>query len=425
MRVERGEQLVFPGPMEVFEPKKEAFKLQKHEYIKLLDTATGIVRVEIGEQIVFPQPTELAVNMKVEKAVDVDDETSVLVVSKETGQQRLVTDKGPFFPGPHDEIVKVQKLIRVEPHEMAIVRDNAGVYTFHDGRAGGKGTSFFLQPYCELVTMYWGSGTSKEDLDRNIVRNAKMPVHKVPMTKIDLRSQYAMFEYNVRTSDNVELVLEGTIFWQVLDVQKMIHATGDPKGDVWYHCRSSLIQAISRVSLETFMTEFNEIVTNAAQTDDDFFRDRGVCVHTLEVTRYECADQQTSAVLQEIIQETTNRINRMQQQQSENDVLKEKMAGEIEIEKQKKELIQTKSDNDRLRALAEGEADGYQLAKSAATFLSVLSDALPDSDSRIALLKFVHEQRDQNQQTASLAAGNANLFLTPQDMKLKLNMPHA
>merc|ERR1711877_108051 len=110
-----------------------------------------------------------------------DDETSVLVVSKETGQQRLVTEKGLFFPGPYDEILQVQKLIRVEPHEMAIVRDNAGAYTFYDGRVSGKGTSFFLPPYCELVTMYWGSGTSQQDLENKVVRNAKMPVHKVPV----------------------------------------------------------------------------------------------------------------------------------------------------------------------------------------------------------------------------------------------------
>merc|ERR1719433_2464260 len=97
----------------------------------------------------------------------------------------------------------------------------------------------------------------------------------------------------------------------------MIHATGDPKGDVWYHCRSLLIQAVSRVTLEVFMVKFNEIVQNAANRDDQFYMDRGVCVHNLEVTRYACADEKTSRVLQEIIQETTNRINQLQQQHSE------------------------------------------------------------------------------------------------------------
>merc|ERR1712176_1638006 len=118
---------------------------------------------------------------------------------------------------------------------------------------GGTGTAFFLPPHHTLVTMYWGSGTSKEDLENNIVNNRKSVAFKVPVTKIDTRAQYAFFEYTVRTSDNVELILEGTIFWQVVDVPKMIQATGDPRGDMWYHARSSLIQAISRVSLEEFM----------------------------------------------------------------------------------------------------------------------------------------------------------------------------
>merc|ERR1711937_1026485 len=150
--------------------------------------------------------------------------------SKETGQQRLVQEKGTFFPGAHDVILEVRKLVRVEPHQVAIVQDNAGVYTFHSGASNGKGTAFFLPPHCELVTMHWGSGTSAEDVKNNVVRNMKSPAYRVPVTKIDLRAQYAFFEYNVRTADNVELVLEGTIFWQVLDVPKMIAATGTPRG---------------------------------------------------------------------------------------------------------------------------------------------------------------------------------------------------
>merc|ERR1719333_480791 len=124
------------------------------------------------------------------------------------------------------------------------------------------------------------------------------------------------------------------------------------------------------------MTDFNSIVNSAAQTDSAFYQTRGVAVHSLEVTRYECVDKKTSAVLQEIIQETTNRINRMQQQQSENDVLREKMNGEIELEKQRKELIQTKSDNDRIKAIIEGEAEGLRLAKNAESFLATLGKLL-------------------------------------------------
>ena len=135
--------------------------------------------------------------------------------------------------------------------------------------------------------MMWSSGTSPEDLQSNVVRKVTGVAFKVPVKKIDMRPQYAFFEYTVRTSDNVELVLEGQIFWQVNDVAKMIDATGDPKGDVWYHARSALIQAVSLVTLETFMASFNSIVQQAAATDRAFYEERGVVLHNLEVVRYE------------------------------------------------------------------------------------------------------------------------------------------
>lgn len=254
------------------------------------------------------------------------------------------------------------------------------------------------------------------------VRKQRRVATKNPVKKIDLRSKYLFFDYNVRTSDNVELVLEGTIFWQVVDPELMIKSTGDPQGDVWYHCRSSLIAAVSRVSLESFMTDFNKLVMEAAQTDTDFYKSRGVAVHSLEVTRYECADKKTSTVLQEIIQETTNRINRLQQQHSENEVGREKMAGEIEIEKQRTALIQAKAENDRMLATSSGESDGMKLAKNAQIFLTVLGEAIPNADERINLLKFFGEQNAATQQALHLASGHANLFLTPQDMNLKLKV---
>merc|ERR1711959_550510 len=397
VRIEQGEQLVFPGPMETMEPKQSAWKLRLNEYIKLLDVATGQIRIEKGESIVFPAPTE-DIRMhggfaEVRAAVDVNEETAVLVQSKETGQERLVEERGLFFPGAQDEILEVRKLIRVEPHEVAIVRDNEGLYTFHSGASSGKGAAFFLPPHCDLVTMYWGSAASPEEVATNKVASGQKTVNfKVPITKIDTRAQYAFFEYEVRTADNVALLLEGTIFWQVVDVPTMIMKTGDPKGDVWYHARSAMIQAVSKVTLEVFMAEFNDIVTKASQVDDDFYSERGVKLHAIEVTKYQCADPKTSSVLQEIIQETTNRINRMQKQQSDNDVLKEQMSGEIEVEQQRTALIQARCDNDRMRAIIEGEADGLRIAKSASTFFSVLADTLPNEEARLQLFRFFQEQ---------------------------------
>jgi regulator of protease activity HflC (stomatin/prohibitin superfamily) len=399
-----------------------AASLKRHEYVRLTDGVSGEMRVERGEQLVVPKAMETMEQKK--SAVDIDLETAVLVASKESGQQRLVTEKGLFFPGAYDDIVEVRKLIRVEPHETAIVMDQHGTYTFYNGLSSNsdKGTAFFLQPHCSLVSMEWSTMAPLEYSGDSVVRKQRRAATKTSVKKIDLRSKYLFFDYNVRTSDNVELVLEGTIFWQVVDPEQMIKSTGDPQGDVWYHCRSSLISAVSRASLEAFMTDFNTIVNAAAQTDSAFYKTRGVAVHSLEVTRYECADKKTSTVLQEIIQETTNRINRLQQQHSENEVSREKMAGEIEIEKQRTALIQAKAENDRMLATSIGESDGIKLAKNADIFLKTLGEVIPNSADRISLLKFFGEQNAATQQAEHLASGHANLFLTPQDMNLKLKV---
>merc|ERR1739847_184545 len=97
------------------------------------------------------------------------------------------------------------------------------------------------------------------------------------------------------------------------------------------------------VTLETFMASFNSIVLKAAAMDEPFYAERGVKLHNLEVVRFEPKDEATASVLQAIIQETTNHINRMQQQKSENEVEKEKMSALIYIERQRTALITEKT----------------------------------------------------------------------------------
>merc|ERR1719389_1068716 len=142
------------------------------------------------------------------------------------------------------------------------------------------------------------------------------------------------------------------------------------------------------------MAEFNDIVSNASQVDDAFYSERGCKLHAIEVTKYQCVDQKTSSVLQEIIQETTNRINRMQKQQSDNDVQREQMSGEIDVEKQKTALVQARSENDRMRAIIEGESEGLRLAKCTSTFVESLAEAIPDTDARLQLFRFFHDQQE-------------------------------
>merc|ERR1719486_757510 len=139
---------------------------------------------------------------------------------------------------------------------------------------------------------------------------------------IDLRTRKMFFSYEVPTSDNVKLKLDGTLFWRVVDVAKMIRETGDPEGDVWHHSRSALIQAVSKITLQNFMASFSNITTDAYQLQaaDGFYTERGVELQSMELIRFESVDASTTAILQQIIQETINRINRLQVQESENEV---------------------------------------------------------------------------------------------------------
>merc|ERR1719502_2031589 len=219
------------------------------------------------------------------------------------------------------------------------------------------------------------------------------------MEKIPLRQELAFFEYNVNTQNHVPLLLQGTITWQVTDVQKMVAQTQDPKGDVWHKTRAALIQAVSRVTLDEFQ---------------------------LQLTNHDVVDQKTARIIQEIVQETTNRKKSLEKQRSETEVEQERMTSQIEIEKQRKALVEARTANDKLQASVEGEAEGTRLAQSAKAFLAVLDDAIPKDSgatTRLDLLRFFSEQRTLTQQTEHLAQGTATLFLTPQDVNLKLQVP--
>lgn len=447
----QGPGIIRFNPFKYSASAHKAVVLSKLEYVRVTHTLSGVLTTAAGPQLFFPDAWD-SVSHKYE-AVRADADTAVLVLDKESGVQRLVTTIGPFFPGPYEQVIETRSRIRVAPHQVAVTRGLDGSYTFYNGSSSGQGTSFFLEPHKELVTMKWSldhSGTMNVD-------------------KIDRRAQYGAFSCTVRTSDNVELVLEGTIFWQVIDVPTMVQHTGDPKGDVWRHARSALIQAIGGVTLEHFMAGFNELVSAAAGADLSFYSQRGVRLHSLEVLSYSCKDEAQARVLQEIIQETTNRINALQKKRSENDVAAEKLradlvleqsrrdlvkaqtdnarekvlaeqqatnevmlsmvAAEVKIEESRRTLLAIKTENDKRNATAAGEAEGLRRALSVAAFLDKLNVSVPDAQTRLDSYKFLSSQEASTlalgTATKNLGSGSANLFVTPNDLNLRLQVPVA
>lgn len=424
-RHENGPQMFFLQPYEVLVSSQAKVLLKFDEYIKYVDRLTGQERVLNGPQLVVPLPEEVSAD-GVQLMAFLNRQTAVLVLNKNTGGQRLMEsgtgDRNVFAPGPYEEILEQRSLIRIGPHEAVIVRDALGAMTIHNGSdtgdssTAGAGKSFFLMPYTEIFEMRWSL------YDRPGISNSG-DTHVV--TVVDLRSRKIFFQYRVATSDNVAMTIEGTIFWRVVRLDRMIATTADPEGDVWHHSRSALISAVSANSLSQFMRNFNGIAHNAsmAQEHDGFHSDRGLEVVSLEVTGYQPVDEETRQTLQEVIRETTNRINRLQAQESENEVQEAALNASIVLEARRRELIETEAENQKLRALNAGQAEGMQLAASASAFMNGLNQTIPDIDSRIALYNLHNHMRAKATNMAHLASGGGTLFLTPADMNLRLQMP--
>merc|ERR1719235_3470 len=253
-----------------------------------------------------------------------------------------------------------------------------------------------------MVQLRWSRGRRREYRDLYI-------------SKLDMRPQFMSFEFNCRTSDNVELILEGSFFWEITNLEEMVRFTNDTTGDICNHARSRFIEKVSKVTLQAFMADFNKIAEQVHRDDDsNFYSQRGVQIHSLEVTGYRCAEDSTARILEQIIQETTNRMNRLQQQESENEVQLFSIKGDIEEERARAELLKVETENAELRAKMEGLGE----AQKVRSFLDELKAEIPDLNKRVEMWNVL---RKEDALTA-LASGNAStkLYFTPNDVNLSI-----
>jgi len=387
--VDRGPKLLFLEPQHSIVQRMDAITLQAFQYVRIVDHSTGAVRVQRGEALVFLEANE-ALEGGVQNAIEIHATQAALIKDRSTGVQRLETEPQLFFPKASEQVLEARRLVTLEEHEACVVRDAEGKFTFHGCNSDGP-AAFFLPPHCELLQLNWSRGRRRERRDLYI-------------TKVDCRPQYMSFEFNCRTADNVELVLEGTFFWQVTNLPAMVANTGDTTGDICSHARSRFIALISRETLKDFMGDFNTIASAACQ-DDEFYQKRGVAIHTLEVTGYRCAENSTAQILQKIIQETTNRMNRLSQQESENEVNMFKLKGEIEQSRLKQELHDS-----------EASVAGAAEAQKVRSFMAGIEEAVPELEQRLAMWQTLRK----GDALATVSQGEASLYFTPADCNLSI-----
>merc|ERR1712008_480926 len=216
--------------------------------------------------------------------------------------------------------------------------------------------------------------------------------------RFDCRPQFMWNEIDCRTQDNVELVLETTLFWEVVDLSVMMGKTGNLPGDIYNQIRSQFIKHVAQVTLKGFMEQLHVISGKVFAEDGDFYTSRGVKIHSLEVTKYMCGEKRTSEVLQQIIEETTNRLNRLSQAESENEVRLFKLQGQLEHEK--------------LGAAVAGEAE----AERVAAFVEKLDQHVPALEDRIGIWQTLRK----HDALSTISEGGANLYYTPNDVNLSI-----
>ena len=128
------------------------------------------------------------------------------------------------------------------------------------------------------------------------------------------------------------------------------------------------------------------------------------------MTHYACADASTAAILEQIIAETTNRMNRLSKQASENEVELSKIQGRIDQARGRSELEAM----EQKQAVESAEAAGVAEAQRVLAFLRTLEGRTSE---KVEDLWRTLRRLDG---LASVSQGNAQVFFTPETAHLSI-----
>eukprot|EP01059_Diplonema_ambulator_P031671 TRINITY_DN5891_c0_g1_i1.p1 TRINITY_DN5891_c0_g1~~TRINITY_DN5891_c0_g1_i1.p1 ORF type:complete len:711 (+),score=260.75 TRINITY_DN5891_c0_g1_i1:76-2208(+) len=411
-----GPILFMPSAFDVFDEIREMIVLEHNEYVKICD-CNGRLRTERGPKRVIPDPLDEVLDGGKKCAAVVDEHHAVLVRDASTASLHLVDTHGLFFPKPYEQIIEVREKIVLEQYVTVVCKDHTGRFYYASGdmtlpeEQRGPGPAFFLPPHHELVTASWSTDLRMEHTTYEEV------------SRFDSRPRYMNYEFECRTLDNVSLLVDVTFFWRIIDVRSMVEATKDAPGDTCTHARSMIMSEISRLTLMEFLSCFNETIRNACLSDK-FYTERGVELLSVEVLRFSCTSQETDRVLQEIIKETCDRLKHKERQKGENEVTLERLEGEIEEEKVKRELIEVKKSHLKIEAKIEGEAKGIEISE----FINrIATTDLNGSQIGVAHAVKIYEtqcrHKFQRDSLKAIIGGNASITVMPSTANLNVGNP--
>lgn len=272
----------------------------------------------------------------------------------------------------------------------------------------------YLKSRLADATMFWDQPSSLGNKDDTQF-----------VTYLDKRMQRSFYNFEVRSQDNVKLLIQGTVYWQIVEPRRTFNGTADPEGDVWLRARSALIGVVSSLTWNDFMTAFNRVIENAYQTErlDSFYSDRGIALLGMDLLHYAPTDARTIASLNSLVKANTARILALARQRTKSEIRAMQITANLAMEANKTVFIQAKALNDRIDAETRGATEGGRKATQANAYLNGIATDFPDVADRVTLYKEHMIRSALNLQTKTLFAGSARIFLKPQGQNMTLLLP--
>ncbi|CAF1161296.1 unnamed protein product [Rotaria sp. Silwood1] len=396
-----GPTLFLPKAYDQISPIFNYIVLNHTQYCRIIDSRTGVMRIEKGPKTFALGPYESLMKVHDQTIFDIiniDTENAVLVKNLDTGLDELITTPQKFIPSFTQRFIEIRKLIKLAPYENMILIDKDG---HHILKNGSKDKSFFIYPYQQIYTQSWSNDLKKDHRST------------IQVDRFDTRNQYMDYEFLVRTADNVEIILDVSIFWQITDLYKLVLVTQDPPEDICNHTRSEILSQVSKYNMKEFMGLPNSKLIDSvnSEKDDTFYESRGVNVIRVEVLEKRCKDPEIQKIFKQIIDEKTNRIKNIEKQEAENEIKLCDLNGKIEAEKLNGTLLKIKKENERQENQADGIAEGSRIQN----FIGNLGDDIP-LERKLQIYFDIQNTRRLD----LLAQSKTTLYVTPKEVDTKV-----
>ena len=296
-------------------------------------------------------------------------------LQRATGEVVLMEEPMFYMPDIGEKVIDAVKRVVLLTTDFAIIKSPNGGVHVKSGTDDAQ-RSFVLAPFEQLVSFSFGSFGKK--------------------TVLSTLPTFLPHKFNVRTSDNVVMLLDMRVNFRVCNIPLFSANPIEFYGGIQNHVQNNLLDKFAQCTLSQFMSSFGTISESEVQPVNEYFQTFGIEVSALQIMNYTCDNQVTQDLLwQDIhttvkqqselrarqtdvyIQEQVNEVQRKQKdlevalvnrdneirmefKRAENSLRVREMEIEIQEEEKRSELLEIKRGNDLSEAEFEGRAKGAE-----------------------------------------------------------------